>query len=382
MDELMRMVRESYDRPTPPTATEIAQSRRRLDAVISPKRRVLRARWAIPAVGLAAAATAAAMLATSLGGSGTTKQGTQALSSRQILLAAAQQAVRTPVGTYWRVHTVGNEILRVSGGYSIETRTDSQVWISPSNDVSDMRFSLAPQTRPLDLAAWKRAGSPTKWPSLGPKPGIIKLGSGMPISFRYTAATKKQNVALEKAACAQVRKRHPHAPYYVCTMAAEGIYPGGTNWQEGNNLAAHPQQIKGAIIDAQAPLAPGPAGLFIGGLGFLDNQPMLPAAQAAVYRFLANLPGVRAIGKVKDAAGQVGDGLAVTTKSPQGDPVEYQAVFDPATHQPLGDQEILLSATGSMKRGTVVESSLLEAIGWTDDTPVPPVGGISESSGK
>jgi hypothetical protein len=388
MDDLMRMVRENYEAPTPPTSTEMIEGRRRLDTLISPKRRVLRARWAIPGIGLAAAATAAAILATSLSGgangtNGTTDTKSQALGARQILLAAAQQAVQTPVGTYWRTYSAETSIMHVSGGYNIETSMESQDWVSPSANVTDVHYSLGMGARPLDLAAWKRAGSPTSWPLPGPKPGTVGMTSSPGLTWRYTAATKQHNDALFARTCAESRKKFPKRPApYTCTMAANRTGGQQMSQQQVAALASHPEQIRPAIIGSQMPSDKGTAGVFTAGLGFLQVQPMPPASQAAVYRYLATLSGVRAIGKVKDVKGHVGDALAVTTKTPQGDPVEAEALFDPATHRLSGMQDVLTSPSSGMKQGTVVDSDILLFLGWTNDTPAPPANGISENSGN
>jgi hypothetical protein len=100
-----------------------------------------------------------------------------------------------------------------------------------------------------------------------------------------------------------------------------------------------------------------PAGLFSPIAQFL-LLPTSPRLRAALFRVLAELPGVKLLGRQRDRLGRGGIAVAVT---PPGGPdrVREELLFDPATSNLLQTQTVLLSTSSasrgpSMPAGTVV----------------------------
>ena len=73
----------------------------------------------------------------------------------------------------------------------------------------------------------------------------------------------------------------------------------------------------------------------------LRESPASPALPAALYRVAADVPGVRLVGTVRDAAGR--QGTAIERKQGPGDAVLY--VIDPSDGRLLEEQETGLVMT-------------------------------------
>lgn len=73
----------------------------------------------------------------------------------------------------------------------------------------------------------------------------------------------------------------------------------------------------------------------------IDDATLLPDLSAAIYHAMAELPGVRVVDHVKDAAGREGVGLTF-----KGAPKGYAWVFDPADLVYLGTTDAALMGVG------------------------------------
>ncbi|WP_307528070.1 hypothetical protein [Streptomyces umbrinus] len=77
----------------------------------------------------------------------------------------------------------------------------------------------------------------------------------------------------------------------------------------------------------------------------IDDATLLPDLGAAIYRAMAELPGVRVVDHIKDAAGRAGVGLTF-----EGAPKGYGRVFDSSSLVCLGTTDAALMEVGVADR--------------------------------
>jgi hypothetical protein len=112
----------------------------------------------------------------------------------------------------------------------------------------------------------------------------------------------------------------------------------------------------------------------------LAEWPLTPRTRAAAYRMLADLPGIRSIGRVTDPLGRPGVAVARTEHDQGFGTVERQLVFDPETSAFLASQMILRApAAGAaiLPPGTRLAYYALVTSGWVDKLPVPSTHAVS-----
>jgi hypothetical protein len=96
-------------------------------------------------------------------------------------------------------------------------------------------------------------------------------------------------------------RRLPADPVALAARIADGLRPGAT-----------PAQVPGQLFDAAGYL--------------LAQTPAPPALRSALYRVIANVPGVELLGEARDARGRAGTAVARTA-----DGKRVELVFDPRT---------------------------------------------------
>ncbi|MFC6880527.1 MULTISPECIES: hypothetical protein [Actinomadura] len=360
MDELT-IVAEAFDEGGP-SALEAADGRRRLEelmrpAVPEPRRRRWRPRLGV-GLGLVAAATAAVLATASLGdGEGTPalskeRAAEQHVRARTFLLAAATRLESgtkpnpwTPPkpGRYWRQRTLRGQAWHVvSGGYVIYTEVRSDAW-QPGTGQGRGHFAekaepVGPRT-PEDVAAWRKAGSPTRW--------------------RAQADGDRLDLARDAA------PPEPHRPVYILDPDTE---PPSVPSRIATG--ADPAAFV-AMARRDAGFVDGRANELMAGARYIGDKLAAPKSRAAVLRMLAGLSGIRSIGTVRDACGRTGIGLAAPwVERDDGSVVEYQLVLDPDTDNVLGDQMILKKPGKSgMRPGLRFDYTCTLTEGWTNETP-------------
>lgn len=105
-----------------------------------------------------------------------------------------------------------------------------------------------------------------------------------------------------------------------------------------SDLPTEPRALRRLIEARRIPLVDGPPGeaetfTLIGDM--LRNTYLPPVFRAALYRVVAELPGVELLGRVKDPVGRSGIGIAFTKG---GD--THELIFDPKTSALLGEREV------------------------------------------
>ncbi|MFD7552153.1 CU044_5270 family protein [Streptomyces sp. NPDC059816] len=265
-----------------------------------------------------------------------------------VLLAAAAALERVRGerrGAYWFQEESRGELHRVTGAggtpYVVDERTTTRRWVARTkedhwSDQTDMG------TRPAtaqDARAWRAAGSPRTW----------KVPGGG--SLRHRAGGLLQRDA-------------PGGGWDVEPIGALG--PG--------DLRDLPTQA-GALLERvraatkQKYRAPDDVVSWIVTTTLVNLAVHLPSGtelRAAAYRALAESPGVRSLGAVKDRSGRPGRGVAVPES---GGLTELRIVFDAKTGAPLGTLTVAVRDHDGWAKGAVVRYTTSVAQRWTDTAP-------------
>ncbi|GAA4609160.1 hypothetical protein GCM10023195_36650 [Actinoallomurus liliacearum] len=389
MDEV-RMVRDAYPEPAPPTARDIARAKALLTR--APRRTAPRLWWGLGGV---VAAGTAATVAITLAGGGTPGGGntpaptsTVRLDARSAFLAAATKAAQQPVGNYWHDDDVLGQsyVIRAkTGTYTITgALTEGFDWWGTQPGVGNAFYSRElPSRTPTkqDTALWRKAGSPSN----------IRVWSS---DHYWTYSTER------------VTKWHLDGK----DNRRAGQLPGGLSVKDLQNLPTDPAELAKRFL-SQAALNSIAMGLPPGAkitpemARRLKSRPVLPQqklarvsgllraplpskVRAGLMRALADQPGVHSIGHDTDALGRQGVALAtdyspVTVTGEYGAPKAVRgtyrsrsvAIFDERTGALLGRQEELTTPGGpyaEMKPGFIINYSVVRSSGWTDTAPKPP----------
>ncbi|GAA4622105.1 hypothetical protein GCM10023196_012940 [Actinoallomurus vinaceus] len=387
MDEV-RMVRDFYPEPGPPTAREIARAKALLSE--PPRRTLLRLRWGLGgglvAVG-AATAVAIALAGGNTTGGGTTPAppGRVNLDARAVL-AAAEKAEQQPTGNYWHIDVVQGQsyIMRPSTGtYAITAAADETFnWSGAKPGMGEAYYGRDLPAHPLtkqDAALWRKAGSPssfrvwsndhyytypakaTKWSASGPNVGIDPHGGG---DYMGKSVKDLQNLPTDPAKLAAM-------------FLSETEMDKALGRRPGRKLSPEMEQR----LRQAAPK------LKIQKVAGILSGPVQPKARAGLMRALAAQPGIHAIGHDTDPLGRRGIALAsddsgATATGEYGAPKAEQGtyrwrvviVFDEHTGAVLSRQDELTQPGGpysEMKPGFVIEYQAYRSTGWTDAKPTP-----------
>jgi hypothetical protein len=358
----MDLVRGLLREPPPPSPRSTAQALRRLEeGIAGPRHRTFRPgrRWS--AIGLAAAGAAAALAiaATVTGGSDAPISPRPSrpvqLSAREVLLSAASSAAKAPAksGDYWLTSEQQGTTAVVgppSDRYVIERRTLLKQWVGmgrrPSWQVT-RELGARPQGE-ADRAAWQRAGSPTRWTSPSWTSGASRW------------KTERLPVRLD---------------------FADGSV------EDVRRLPDDPARLRAYFLKRKGGAEGGPSPterLFSNAYEILLSEPAPAKVRAAAYRMLADLPGIRSVGRTTDPLGRTGVAVALPDGAPSGHPsTEQRIVVDPATGALLAGETVLVRpATGeaashlptdlsvmSVRPGTVLNYRALLAATWTGTAP-------------
>ncbi|WP_307832818.1 CU044_5270 family protein, partial [Streptomyces clavuligerus] len=306
----------------------------------------LRPRWGVGLVSAAAATAVAVTLVPSGDGAGTPGDTPTA---REFLLAAAakveKEGERKKDGAYWYQKERMGSIDRVPGrngrpGYAIDSRSDHLSWLARD---SHKRWSQTTDTgtRPStkkDESAWRAAGAPRSWPKLGREwdgkglvhrdapggPGHVVPMGNMKIEEMRKLPTGAKAL---RARLRQLVEKEYNAPDWV---------------------------LRDEVVRKAVELAVGmPAG---------------PELRAAAYRVLAEEPGVRALGTIRDQSGREGYGVAIPSPGPlSGD--ELRLVLDRRTGAALGTLRVATDNEYGRRKGEVTTYTTVLDTAWTNISP-------------
>ncbi|MEV4001125.1 CU044_5270 family protein [Actinomadura sp. NPDC049753] len=312
------------------------------------------------------------------------------------LLVAATNALKAPTGRYWHTRTVMGEIYAVGKSapnhYKVDSRQGNEAWYGPDGKgrSAHVEFADVPVTA-QDKRKWEAAGSPKMVPIPDPEGtgqtvylDLVSAGAGrnwMPEEGEFDGMTMKQLTELPTEPKALKErllglKGHWHA------VSRNGE-------REEPIRALRGQERVRALSDVAGDL--------------LSTAPAPPKVRAAVFRMLADLPGVRPEGRTTDPLGRPGTvvSLPLSTTAPLGmfiaprqlGTYRRQFIVDPATGSLLAIRDLVVRPphgskplpTGDNGRpralrakdmpdrfhkpGEVAAYRAFEIAGWTDARP-------------
>lgn len=378
MDEV-RMVRDSYPEPAPPTAREIARAKALLNK--PPRRSAPRLLWGLG--GVVAAGAAAAVALTLVGGNTPAPpqpSGPVRLDDKGLVLAAAEKAEQQPAGNYWHADVVEGQSFIVrpkTGTYAITGALDESFgWWGAKSGMGEGHYGRDLPARPAterDAALWRKAGSPS----------TFRVWAGDHYDT-YTTKTQKwqtdgENWGTDPHGGGTQRRR--------CECRGQVGAPG-MSADDLQKLPTDPDKLaqmflaEGKPDPAKKPLPPA-AKLHLAGA--LTDDPVPPKVRAGLMRAAASLPGIHAIGRHTDPLGRQGAALAADDTTwtltgeyggPKADQGTYRSreviIFDQHTGAMLSEQEELTKPGGTyaeMKPGFIINYTAVRSTGWTDTKP-------------
>jgi len=362
MDEV-RMVRDSYPEPAPPTAQEIARAKALLNK--SRRRPLPRARWSLGGAVVAAGVAVTVAITLVGGNTPTPPPGPVHLDAKGAILSAAEKAEQQPIGKYWSLDVIDGQsyIIRAkTGTYAVTgSATESFEWTGVKRGLGEAYYTRDLPAHPQDTSLWRKAGSPsafrvwaddhydsfttkgTNWRESGFNPH----GGGR---FRGKPTEKLQSLPADPAKLTEM----------FLTRSAMGFAK-----------PANRPATSAAIPTAQIRLVVG-----------LLWTPVSPQVRAGLMRALATQPGVHSIGRDTDPLGRHGIALAgndMTSGTSKDEQRIYRtrsvAIFDERTGALLSVQEELTKPGGKyaeMKRGFILNYETVRSAAWTDTKPGKP----------
>ncbi|GGV22582.1 hypothetical protein GCM10010182_51040 [Actinomadura cremea] len=393
MDE-MRMIKDAYGSPAPPTMQETVQARARMfEDERAPRERRVRIGWRVRAgLGLVAVGAAAAV-AISAAGSGTPPSpgGSQAAPvdlGKQAVLAAAEKAAQQQTGKYWFSDEISGQsyIIRAeSGSYAVVgAHTEFFRWVGAEPGMGEAYYGREIPARPLspaDEAAWKKAGAPTKfrvWSNDHHRTyDLSKEKWGVDAPDQAGGGTWLNGRTIEEIQALPTDSK------------ALGELFFGAERDGARGKWRKPQDPKvQKMLERERPALDQPRHKVLQAGRIFQDAPLPPDVRAGLMRALAEQPGIEAIGEAVDPLGRAGVALAsasttTTITGEFGAPAEEQGrygsreeiVFDRETGELLAVQKVLTEPGGPYRDrepGFVINYSAIRDSGWTDSSPKPP----------
>jgi hypothetical protein len=268
-------------------------------------------------------------------------------------LAASTQSVTAPAeGAYWHTRKLSKtthprQLGRGANRYWVEEAELVEEWASPDGKAW---FGYRPLgVRPKSAAdekAWRRDGSPTTWNrtaegmvvSLSTKPdkGTVGPVPDSPATFHVAG----QQLSYEEL------QRLPADPV------------GLKAWLE---KAGKVGKVPGNVIDRYVTQAL---------VSLLHEVPVPKEVRTAAYEALPTMPGVRSLGKIKDARGRTGEGLSAISQKEDTLLVTTQVIVGTDTMSLLADS-VKTTIDGKPSPNETSTATLLQ-VGWSNDKPSIP----------
>lgn len=294
------------------------------------------------------------------GSSASDGRGDVRVDGRLELLGVAKKAETTAAeGTYWQT-TTRSEDVNVVGAkgrlFAVRTTSTEQwsVGVRPGTRslmVSGLDGVTEPRTE-ADKARWRAAGSPaTVQAEVATAAGQGTLG--------YTMGIRP--------------------PMVMRTDANDKIYalgPRNVTYQDLRELPSSSEQLRRQLErlhgedSSGAETSGGRTVYVLRQAADLITMPVKPGVRAAAYRVIAELPGVRGLGRVTDPLGREGVGVAFpgTVRTPLGS-VQQRLVVDPSTGAMLCEQDVLVEPSARAREagldpGTTVNYSATTRMSW------------------
>ncbi|MFF3441933.1 CU044_5270 family protein [Streptosporangium sp. NPDC002721] len=294
--------------------------------------------------------------------------------ARQMLLSAATAAAAAKdpgPGAYWRVSVVsGMDAISPDRGYVIRRLFSNDHWLARRPGSQSWRITQSLGAKPLtpeDRAAWRKAGSPTRW--------------SYPMDMTgYVGAVSLESVLAKTEGRRVERLRGGwkgsggYLARELLTWEELRRVPSG----EGELRAYLEQRLAAQIKAGRAPQDPRSPEEALGELcvQIIFGLPVSPAVRASAYRILATLPTLKSLGEMKDPLGRTGEafGYRPAPGSGRENAHEVAWMIDPATGLLL---TALTTTTVKLADGRTAKTIGFKAyqrVGWTDAEPPLPAG--------
>ncbi|SFP79974.1 MULTISPECIES: CU044_5270 family protein [Actinomadura] len=262
-----------------------------------------------------------------------------------VLLVAATNAQKAPGGTYWHTKTVMGDVYAVgksaANHYKVDSRQGNETWTGRDGTRHMTHIELAdvPLTA-QDRQKWRAAGSP-EWVSI-PNPegggGQAKLDMRQSSAGRSPwRASVERFYGMTVAQIAELPTRPEALEKRLLSLKGHWHAVSSDGEREEPIRALRGQERVRALSDVAGTL--------------LSTAPAPPQVRAAVFRMLADLPGVRAEGKAADPLGRTGTvvSLPLRTTTPLGlytapkqlGTYRRQFIVDPATGSLLAIRDLV-----------------------------------------
>ncbi|MFS8200445.1 CU044_5270 family protein [Streptomyces sp. CWNU-52B] len=287
------------------------------------------------------------------------EKGEVRVDGRLQLLSVAKKA-ETPAteGTYWQTTTRSQDVNIVGAKdqlFAVRT-TSTEEWsvgVRPGTRslmVTGLDDSTAPRTD-ADKARWRAAGSPGTVQSEVPgNPGggtlAYTMGSGRPSVIRTDAGDKIYAVGPRNVTYQDLRELPSDSG--ELRRELEKLYAQDSGADAGAGRTAYVLRQAAGLV----------------------TMPVEPAVRAAAYRVMAELPGVRGLGRVTDPLGREGVGFTFpgTASTPLGG-VQQRLVVDPSTGELLCEQLVLTEPSAraeeaGLDAGTTVNYTATTRMAW------------------
>ncbi|WP_433367375.1 CU044_5270 family protein [Streptosporangium sp. CA-115845] len=329
-------------------------------------------------LGLAAAATAVAVIAPAMLSDSTISVGPQPSTSVsataeptawQILLAAAVAVEKAPAsGDYWRTATVNQWMLTdPTRSYVLEGSRSLETWLAKRPDLRYWRIwqdlGVKPAT-PQDEAAWRAAGAPTSW----------RYPKNMKTEQLFSVPSRP----LEAAAGERIAER-----LYGKWKGSAGDLAGKLmTWKEVRAIPSEPETLRSYLEERIGRLELAGSGMDVEEakahillrecVGIISGLPASPETRASAYRILASLPGIRAEGEMTDPLNRRGQVLTYQEEIEPGLFTKVRLVVDPSTGLLLAEVRTNTTKLANGRQAELRLSTSYQAIGWTDERPELP----------
>ncbi|MBB4939508.1 hypothetical protein FHR32_003813 [Streptosporangium album] len=276
-------------------------------------------------------------------------------------LVAATRSVTAPAeGAYWHTRTLSKtthprQLGHGANRYWMEEQELVEEWASPDGRAwfGYRPLGVRPKS-PADEKAWRRDGSPAKW---------NRTAEGTVVSL--STEPDKGRVGPVRGA-----KGLPVTTFFLDEQRL--------TYEELQRLPADPARLKTWLGEA-ARVAKTPDGAVDGYLTYtlsslLHKLPVPKEVRTAAYQALSTMPGVRSLGKVKDARGRTGEGLSIDhgqTRQKKDTYTDKTEVIVDTDAMVLLASDLTTTLNGKPFPSRTTTTTVLQ-VGWTDDKPSVP----------
>ncbi|MEU8148646.1 CU044_5270 family protein [Nonomuraea sp. NPDC048901] len=280
--------------------------------------------------------------------------------ARQILLAAAIAMATAPSdGAYWRTSVVtGQLILSPDRRYVVKRQSTRQTWLTRKNSAQDRwtgRYLGARPATPQDEAAWRTAGSPSRWQYPA---DVTGLGRVSPQALVEAAPGPPQG-----------------GPHRVGWRNADGILTKQlVSWTALSTIPSDPTALRAFLVTHIAR----ENGAYVGRemeaelrescLEIITGLPVSPEVRASAYEILASMPGMKPEGAVTDPLGRAGQALSYQVMR-DGRLSDERLVIDAESGLPLATETRSVSRVADGRDVEIGSFIAYQQIGWTDEGP-------------